>query len=126
MSCGLNTRYADRGNGTLLKSLHVYYVTKVWYNDVYIEPHAHTYYQWIYVLKGEGDIRIGDETYRCRPKQLVWVQRNVIHAIYGADMVTFECKFVGGDEQDNALFASLPPVLNDTEETVYALVQLAR
>lgn len=107
----------------MLQSLHVYYITKVWYNDVFVEPHAHTYFQWIYVLKGEGDIRIGDTTYRCRPKQLLWVQRNAIHSIYGADMVTFECKFIGRDERDNSLFASLPPVLDDVEETVYALVQ---
>ncbi|MDF2647977.1 MAG: hypothetical protein K0Q73_3782 [Paenibacillus sp.] len=107
----------------LLEAFHVYYLTKVLYDDVYIEPHAHHYYQLICVLKGEGEIRISDRTYRCKPMQLVFVQRNATHAIYGQDMVTFECKFVMKDERYDAWLATLPPVLEDKDKTVCEAVR---
>lgn len=106
----------------LLETLHVYYLTKLRYEDVYIEPHAHHYFQLICVLKGEGEVRISDCTYRCKPLQLFFVQRNAVHAIYGRDMVTFELKFVMKDESYNASFAALPPLLEGKDKTVLTAV----
>lgn len=106
----------------LLEALHVYYLTKLRYEDVYIEPHAHHYFQLICVLKGEGEVRISGCTYRCKPLQLLFVQRDAVHAIYGRDMVTFECKFVMKDESYNAWFAALPPLLEDKDKTVVTAV----
>jgi quercetin dioxygenase-like cupin family protein len=59
------------------------------------EPHSHPNEQWIYVLEGEIEMRIGGQTHFVGPQGLIYIPAETIHqagATAAGDAVFFTCK----------------------------------
>jgi quercetin dioxygenase-like cupin family protein len=59
------------------------------------EPHSHPNEQWIYILEGTLQAKIGDKQLEARPGSVLYVPANVVHsskATAEADVVFFTCK----------------------------------
>jgi len=59
------------------------------------EPHSHPNEQWIYILEGTFQAKIGDKQLEAKPGSVLYVPANVVHsgkATQDADVVFFTCK----------------------------------
>ena len=59
------------------------------------EPHSHPNEQWIYILEGTFQAKIGDKQLEAKPGSVLYVPANVVHsgkATQEADVVFFTCK----------------------------------
>jgi quercetin dioxygenase-like cupin family protein len=59
------------------------------------EPHSHPNEQWIYILEGTFQAKIGDKQLEAKPGSVLYVPANIIHsgkATREADVVFFTCK----------------------------------
>jgi quercetin dioxygenase-like cupin family protein len=59
------------------------------------EPHSHPNEQWIYILEGTFQAKIGDKQLEAKPGSVLYVPANVVHsgkATQEADAVFFTCK----------------------------------
>ena len=59
------------------------------------DPHSHPNEQWIYILEGTFQAKIGDQELEAKPGSLVYVPANVVHsgrASAKGDVVFFTCK----------------------------------
>jgi len=59
------------------------------------EPHSHPNEQWIYILEGTFQAKIGDKQLEAKPGSVLYVPANVAHsgkATQEADVVFFTCK----------------------------------
>ncbi|RAV05524.1 AraC family transcriptional regulator [Paenibacillus sp. YN15] len=50
-----------------------------------IPPHWHEHMEWILVTKGSFQVQVGAQSKECCAGEVVWVNRNRIHAAYPAD-----------------------------------------
>ena len=58
-------------------------------------PHSHPNEQWIYILEGTFQAKIGDKQLEAKPGSVLYVPANVVHsgkATQEADVVFFTCK----------------------------------
>jgi quercetin dioxygenase-like cupin family protein len=59
------------------------------------QPHSHPNEQWIYILEGTFQAKIGDKQLEAKPGSVLYVPANVVHsgkATQEADVVFFTCK----------------------------------
>jgi quercetin dioxygenase-like cupin family protein len=59
------------------------------------EPHSHPNEQWIYILEGTFQAKIGDKQLEAKPGSVLYVPANIVHsgkATQEADVVFFTCK----------------------------------
>jgi quercetin dioxygenase-like cupin family protein len=59
------------------------------------EPHSHPNEQWIYILEGTFQAKIGDKQLEAKPGSVLYVPANIVHsgkATPEADVVFFTCK----------------------------------
>jgi quercetin dioxygenase-like cupin family protein len=59
------------------------------------EPHSHPNEQWIYILEGTFQAKIGDKQLEAKPGSVLYVPANVVHsgkATQEVDVVFFTCK----------------------------------
>ena len=59
------------------------------------EPHFHPNEQWIYILEGTFQAKIGDKQLEAKPGSVLYVPANIVHsgkATPEADVVFFTCK----------------------------------
>jgi quercetin dioxygenase-like cupin family protein len=59
------------------------------------EPHSHPNEQWIYILEGTFQAKIGDKQLEAQPGSVLYVPANIVHsgkATPEADVVFFTCK----------------------------------
>jgi quercetin dioxygenase-like cupin family protein len=59
------------------------------------EPHSHPNEQWVYILEGTLQARIGDKQLEAKPGSVLYMPANVVHsskATPDADVVFFTCK----------------------------------
>jgi quercetin dioxygenase-like cupin family protein len=59
------------------------------------EPHSHPNEQWLYILEGTFQAKIGDKQLEAKPGSVLYVPANVVHsgkATQEADVVFFTCK----------------------------------
>ena len=59
------------------------------------EPRSHPNEQWIYILEGTFQAKIGDKQLEAKPGSVLYVPANVVHsgkATQEADVVFFTCK----------------------------------
>jgi quercetin dioxygenase-like cupin family protein len=59
------------------------------------EPHSHPNEQWIYMLEGTFQAKIGDKQLEAKPGSVLYVPANIVHsgkATQEADVVFFTCK----------------------------------
>jgi quercetin dioxygenase-like cupin family protein len=59
------------------------------------EPHSHPNEQWIYILEGTFQAKIGDKQLEANPGSVLYVPANIVHsgkATPEADVVFFTCK----------------------------------
>jgi quercetin dioxygenase-like cupin family protein len=59
------------------------------------EPHSHPNEQWIYILEGTFQAKIGDKQLEAKPGSVLYVPANIVHsgkATREADVVFFTCK----------------------------------
>jgi quercetin dioxygenase-like cupin family protein len=59
------------------------------------EPHSHPNEQWIYILEGMFQAKIGDKQLEAKPGSVLYVPANIVHsgkATPEADVVFFTCK----------------------------------
>ena len=59
------------------------------------EPHSHPNEQWIYILQGTFQAKIGDKQLEEKPGSVLYVPANIVHsgkATREADVVFFTCK----------------------------------
>jgi quercetin dioxygenase-like cupin family protein len=59
------------------------------------EPHSHPNEQWIYILEGTFQTKIGDKQLEAKPGSVLYVPANIVHsgkATPEADVVFFTCK----------------------------------
>jgi quercetin dioxygenase-like cupin family protein len=59
------------------------------------EPHSHPNEQWIYILEGTFQAKIGDKQLEAKPGSVLYVPANIVHsgkATQEEDVVFFTCK----------------------------------
>jgi len=59
------------------------------------EPHSHPNEQWIYILEGTFQAKIGDKQLEAKPGSVLYVPANIVHsgkATPEADVVFFTCE----------------------------------
>ena len=59
------------------------------------EPHSHPNEQWIYIIEGTFQAKIGDKQLEAKPGSVLYVPANIVHsgkATPEADVVFFTCK----------------------------------
>jgi AraC-like DNA-binding protein len=72
--------------------------------NMFIEPHVHRFFHYIYALNGIAEIIIGDTSFRAGKGMLFMIPPNVTHAIYGIDEFnSFDYKFTAGLELSRVL-----------------------
>ncbi len=80
------------------------------------EPHSHSYYQIIAVVKSGGRITLGEETVEMQDRQVILIQPHMIHAITKADQdpqpQLMDIKFTVSDEQLARDLSRLPAFLD--------------
>ena len=87
-------------------------------------PHAHSFYHYVYVVSGDGNMQIGEESFRLVPEHIYLTPPGVAHVFSSAEqeqLITVELKFELHDPTLDKAIRALPHYI-DTRQT--DLVQL--
>lgn len=80
-----------------------------------VEEHTHDFFHYLYILKGQGEIRIGNETYAFRPNEIYMIPPNTSHGFFNnhetSKLLCAEIKFDVQDPEYRHTVLGLPHVL---------------
>lgn len=90
--------------------------------EYYLPKHTHSFFHYIYVVGGSGEIKIDDKTYKLLTNYLYLVKPGVEHSFWASKtskLVTKEIKFEVSDDFFCELLGNLPDTVNCTNTPVY-------
>lgn len=66
-----------------------------------VKPHKHlTHSEHIYVLEGEGEMKLGSETFNIKPGDIIFIPKNTIHSLIVKSAVPVKVLSVQAPEFD--------------------------
>ena len=81
-----------------------------------IDEHTHDFFHYLYILKGQGEIRIGNEVYDMRPSEIFLIPPNTVHGFFNSHesskLLCAEIKFDVHDPEYRRTVLELPHVLS--------------
>ena len=81
-----------------------------------LQPHTHDFFHYLYILKGQGEIRIGNESYAIRPNEIYLIPPNTVHGFFNSHesskLLCAEIKFDVHEPEYRRTVLELPHVLS--------------
>lgn len=81
-----------------------------------IDEHTHDFFHYLYILKGQGEIRIGNETYIIKPNDIYLIPPNTVHGFFNSHesskLLCAEIKFDVHEPEYRRTVLELPHVLS--------------
>lgn len=94
--------------------------------DVGISEHEHSFFHYIYVIKGVGNITIDGKIYEFKSKQMYLISPKIRHSFYNtgtSELVTFEMKFDLLDAHFTDKVMKLPDVIDVRNTPIQSIMK---